>query len=92
MHRSPRVDGVTRALAKRKRQLSRFRQNATRRDIPSTKVFGRLKDEYWLAPLGVRGLERVARHPGLTMLAGYRWRSVGREPYRLRCSCREDPE
>src|SRR5437667_9457004 len=31
--------------------------------------FGRLKHEYGLAPLRVRGLERVALHADLTMLA-----------------------
>ena len=31
--------------------------------------FGRLKNEYGLAPLRVRGLERVALHADLTMLA-----------------------
>ena len=31
--------------------------------------FGRLKHEYGLAPLRVRGLERVALHADLVMLA-----------------------
>ncbi|MBA2536264.1 MAG: transposase, partial [Actinobacteria bacterium] len=31
--------------------------------------FGRLKNEYGLAPLRVRGIERVALHAVLTMLA-----------------------
>jgi transposase len=31
--------------------------------------FGRLKNEYGLAPLRVRGIERVALHADLTMLA-----------------------
>jgi transposase len=31
--------------------------------------FGRLKHEYALAPLRVRGIERVALHADLTMLA-----------------------
>ncbi len=31
--------------------------------------FGRLKHEYGLAPLGIRGLEKVALHADLTMLA-----------------------
>jgi len=31
--------------------------------------FGRLKNEYGLAPLRVRGLERVALHADLVMLA-----------------------
>jgi hypothetical protein len=31
--------------------------------------FGRLKNEYGLSPLRVRGLERVALHAGLVMLA-----------------------
>jgi hypothetical protein len=31
--------------------------------------FGRLKNEYGLAPLRVRGLDRVALHTDLTMLA-----------------------
>jgi hypothetical protein len=31
--------------------------------------FGRLKDDYGLLPLRVRGLERVQRHADLTMLA-----------------------
>ena len=33
------------------------------------RTFGRLKNEYGLAPLRVRGLERVALHADLTMLA-----------------------
>jgi len=33
------------------------------------RTFGRLKHEYGLAPLRVRGLERVALHADLTMLA-----------------------
>jgi hypothetical protein len=32
-------------------------------------MFGRLKHEYRLAPLGVRGLERVAPHADLVLLA-----------------------
>jgi hypothetical protein len=31
--------------------------------------FGRLKNEYGLTPLRVRGIERVALHADLTMLA-----------------------
>jgi hypothetical protein len=31
--------------------------------------FGRIKSEYGLAPLRVRGIERVALHADLTMLA-----------------------
>jgi hypothetical protein len=31
--------------------------------------FGRLKNEYGLSPLRVRGIERVALHADLTMLA-----------------------
>src|SRR5207302_7529568 len=33
------------------------------------RTFGRLKNEYGLAPLRVRGLERVALHTDLAMLA-----------------------
>src|SRR5207244_11697143 len=33
------------------------------------RTFGRLKNEYGLAPLRVRGLERVALHADLVMLA-----------------------
>jgi hypothetical protein len=36
---------------------------------PVEREFGRLKNEYGLAPLRVRGLERVALHADLVMLA-----------------------
>ena len=47
---------------KRWRSLYRGRASVERE-------FGRLKNEYGLAPLRVRGLERVALHADLTMLA-----------------------
>jgi hypothetical protein len=37
--------------------------------LPFECEFGRLKNEYGLAPLRVRGLQRVALHADLTMLA-----------------------
>jgi hypothetical protein len=45
-----------------------------------------LKNEYGLAPLRVRGLERVALHADLTILAGCLRRSPGRELFRSRRS------
>jgi len=47
---------------KRWRSLYRGRASVERE-------FGRLKNEYGLAPLRVRGLERVALHADLVMLA-----------------------
>jgi hypothetical protein len=37
---------------------------------PRRARLGRLKDEYGLAPLRVRGVDRVALHADLVMLAG----------------------
>src|SRR5437016_956639 len=37
--------------------------------VKEERTFGRLKNEYGLAPPRVRGLERVALHADLTMLA-----------------------
>jgi transposase len=48
--------------AKRWRELYR-RRTAVERE------FGRLKNDYALAPLRVRGLDRVALHANLTILA-----------------------
>jgi len=44
--------------------------------------FGRLKHEYGLPPLRVRGLAHIQLHANLTMLAASRRRSREREPYR----------
>jgi hypothetical protein len=49
--------------------------------------FGRLKNEYGLAPLRVRGLERVALHADLTILARLTQAlAPEREPFRSRRS------
>jgi DDE family transposase len=40
-----------------------------RRRRPVEREFGRLKHDYGLAPLRVRGLAKVALHADLTMLA-----------------------
>ena len=40
-----------------------------RRRAAVAREFGRLKNEYGLTPLRVRGIERVALHADLTMLA-----------------------
>jgi len=50
------------------RETSRFR-NLYRGRAAVEREFGRLKNEYRLAPLRVRGLERVALHADLVMLA-----------------------
>jgi hypothetical protein len=48
--------------------------------------FGRLKNEWSLAPLRVRGLERVQLHADLTILARLPARSQGHAQYRSRRS------
>ena len=53
---------MSRARRKRWRKLYRGRAAVERE-------FGRLKHEYGLAPLRVRGLERVQLHADLVMLA-----------------------
>ena len=60
--KSDRLHALIPREAKRWRSLYRGRAAVERE-------FGRLKNEYGLAPLRVRGLERVALHADLTMLA-----------------------
>ena len=50
------------------RETRRFR-DLYRGRAAVEREFGRLKNEYGLTPLRVRGLERVALHADLTMLA-----------------------
>ncbi len=48
------------------------------------RTFGRLKNEYGLAPLRVRDIERVALHADLTMLARLRVALAQRGLFRSR--------
>jgi hypothetical protein len=48
---------------------SRRFKDLYRRRVAVEREFGRLKHDYGLAPLRIRGLERVALHVDLTMLA-----------------------
>jgi len=53
----------------RNRALARRREHIYKGRASVEREFGRLKNEYGLAPLRVRGIERVALHADLVMLA-----------------------
>ncbi len=52
-----------------------------RRRVSVEREFGRLKHEWGLLPLRVRGVERVRLHVDLTILSGWPWRSPRPEPF-----------
>jgi hypothetical protein len=64
----PTTDKPTRFNPRIQRHTRRFRDLYMRRAAVE-REFGRLKNDYGLAPLRARGLERVALHADLTMLA-----------------------
>lgn len=64
----PIIEGATRFNPRIQRHTQRFRDLYAGRQAVE-REYGRLKHDYGLAPLRVRGLERVALHADLTMLA-----------------------
>lgn len=64
----PATDRPTRFNPRIQRHTQRFRDLYASRGAVEAE-FGRLKHDYGLAPLRVRGIERVALHADLTMLA-----------------------
>ncbi len=63
----PIIEGATRFNPRIQRHTQRFR-DLYRRRVAVEREFGRLKHDYGLAPLRVRGLERVQLHADLVML------------------------
>ncbi len=78
------AEGIPAAPA-RPRETKRWR-NLHRGRSAVEREFGRLKNEYGLAPLRVRGLAKVALHADLVMLARLSRPSSGPEPSRSRRS------
>lgn len=64
----PIIEGATRFNPRIQRHTQRFRDLYMRR-VAVEREFGRLKHDYALAPLRVRGLSRVRLHADLVMLA-----------------------
>jgi hypothetical protein len=64
----PIIEGATRFIPRIQRHTQRFR-DLYRGRAAVEREFGRLKNDFGLAPLRVRGLHRVALHADLTMLA-----------------------
>jgi IS5 family transposase len=64
----PIIEGATRFNPRIQRHTQRYR-DLYRGRAAVEREFGRLKHDYGLAPLRTRGLERVALHADLTMLA-----------------------
>ena len=64
----PIIEGATRFNPRIQRHTDEFR-TLYRRRVAVEREFGRLKNDYALAPLRVRGLERVRLHADLVMLA-----------------------
>jgi transposase len=64
----PIIEGATRFNPRVQRHTQRFR-DLYRGRASVEREFGRLKHDYGLAPLRVRGLARVQLHADLTMLA-----------------------
>jgi Transposase DDE domain len=64
----PIIEGATRFNPRVQRHTQRFRDLYAGR-AAIEREFGRLKHDYGLAPLRVRGIDRVALHADLTMLA-----------------------
>jgi transposase len=63
----PIIEGATRFNTRIQRHTDEFR-SLYRRRVAVEREFGRLKTDYALAPLRVRGLERVQLHADLVML------------------------
>ncbi|MGH3071006.1 MAG: transposase [Gaiellaceae bacterium] len=64
----PIIEGATRFNPRIQRHTDEYR-SLYRRRVAVEREFGRLKSDYGLAPLRVRGLERVQLHADLVMLA-----------------------
>lgn len=64
----PIIEGATRFNPRIQRHTQRFRDLYAGRQAVE-REYGRLKHDYGLAPLRVRGIDRVALHADLTMLA-----------------------
>jgi hypothetical protein len=64
----PIIEAATRFNPRIQRHTQEYR-DLYRRRVAVEREFGRLKHDYGLAPLRVRGLERVQLHADLVMLA-----------------------
>jgi hypothetical protein len=64
----PIIEGATRFNPRIQRHTDEYRY-LYRRRVAVERKFGRLKHDYGLAPLRVRGLARVSLHADLVMLA-----------------------
>jgi hypothetical protein len=64
----PIIEGATRFNPRIQRHTQEYR-DLYRRRVAVEREFGRLKHDYGLAPLRVRGLERVQLHADLVILA-----------------------